>query len=251
MGYYSGLMGFINNQQGLGESQRQFNEKMKEGARQFDNSFLEGQRQYDNSFLENQRQFDTGLGEDTRRFNLGFGQDYDQMIMQALGQAFGMDQGARNSDLAAFAANQDAQGQAFGQRMGLLGFMPQAQSAPLNVTGAYGVGAGIASNNAALEQQKQSDLMNTAAQAAMMWAMWSSHDYKDKTGDIDGEEALNIVLKLPVDRWKYKGDDREHIGTYAEEFAEATGVGDGKQISVIDYLGVLTAAVQELARRAA
>ena len=92
-------------------------------------------------------------------------------------------------------------------------------------------------------------------------AILSSRDYKDTIGPVDSEEALQAVRRLPVDRWRYKAgiagidgiiidtNEPEHIGTYAEDFAEAAGVGDGKTISFTDAIGLLTAAVKGLADR--
>ena len=63
---------------------------------------------------------------------------------------------------------------------------------------------------------------------------------------------LDAVRDMPVEEWEYKagmgdGGGRKHIGPYAQDFAEATGLGDGKTISIIDALGVSLGAVQELA----
>lgn len=60
---------------------------------------------------------------------------------------------------------------------------------------------------------------------------------------------LNQVKQLPVSEWKYKdgqGDGGEHVGTMAQDWQAATGRGTGKTIDVVDYLGTLTGAVQEL-----
>ncbi|MES0339847.1 MAG: hypothetical protein ABUK15_07310 [Anaerolineales bacterium] len=75
----------------------------------------------------------------------------------------------------------------------------------------------------------------------------SSRDWKDTQGPVDGKEILEALQSLPIDMWTYKGDDADHIGTYAEDFRDAFGVGDGKHIAVIDAIGVLMAAVKELA----
>lgn len=63
-----------------------------------------------------------------------------------------------------------------------------------------------------------------------------------------GREA---VRSLPVNRWRYKegvADEAEHIGTFAEDFADVTGKGDGKTIPVVDAIGVTMAAVKDLDR---
>jgi hypothetical protein len=56
-------------------------------------------------------------------------------------------------------------------------------------------------------------------------------------------------MKMPVETWTYKGEKKTHIGPYAEDFRDATGVGDGVTISFIDAIGLLMAATQELAKR--
>lgn len=63
-------------------------------------------------------------------------------------------------------------------------------------------------------------------------------------------DALGAVKKMPVERWKYKkgeGDGQAHIGPYAEDFAKATGVGDGKSIDALSMIGVTLGAVRQLA----
>ena len=62
------------------------------------------------------------------------------------------------------------------------------------------------------------------------------------------EPVLEKIAALPVERWEYKFDvGNEHIGTYAEDFKAAFGVGDGMTLSTIDMFGVLFQAVKELA----
>jgi hypothetical protein len=91
-------------------------------------------------------------------------------------------------------------------------------------------------------------LAGAAATGGMYGAMKSSSKIKDRIGDASG--ILNNLVDIDVDRWKYKpeiDDNEEHIGPYAEDFKEAFGVGDGVMINIIDAVGVLFAAVKELA----
>lgn len=63
------------------------------------------------------------------------------------------------------------------------------------------------------------------------------------------EDVLEKVKTLTVERWRYKkgvADNGEHIGPYAEDWAERFG-GTGINISAIDEMGVLLKSVQELA----
>lgn len=80
--------------------------------------------------------------------------------------------------------------------------------------------------------------------------MWSSkelkHDKKPATGNLEKLDAM------PVEEWTYNpgvGDSGTHIGPYAEDFAAATGKGDGKTINVIDAVGVTMAAVKGLSKK--
>ena len=70
---------------------------------------------------------------------------------------------------------------------------------------------------------------------------------------IDHEETLSKVEKLPVERWRYKEGlglgDRDHIGVYAEDFTEEFGVGDGETINYLDAIGIGLSATKGLAER--
>ena len=72
----------------------------------------------------------------------------------------------------------------------------------------------------------------------------SHPSFKDIEGDVDVDAILAAVAATPVKRWRYKGDDREHVGIMADAAAENTGVGDGVTLHMIDMVGILWAAVQ-------
>lgn len=87
----------------------------------------------------------------------------------------------------------------------------------------------------------------------MPWgAMLSSKDAKtDKIPLRDGD-ALGAIRKMPVEKWRYKdgmGDGGAHIGPYAEDFAAATGQGDGKTIDIVSALGVTMGAIRDLDKK--
>ena len=93
-----------------------------------------------------------------------------------------------------------------------------------------------------------SALGGAAQMGGMMYAA-SSRDFKENKRP--AEDVLEKVQSLPVERWKYKdgiADGAEHIGPYAEDWAERFG-GSDKKISLMDMAGVLFKAVQELAAR--
>jgi hypothetical protein len=72
----------------------------------------------------------------------------------------------------------------------------------------------------------------------------------DRNIKYDIEEApgvLSALKNLPIATWKYKGDDVKHIGPMAQDFQESFGVGDGKNIALVDVMGVLLASMKELA----
>jgi hypothetical protein len=78
----------------------------------------------------------------------------------------------------------------------------------------------------------------------------SSKDAKEKKRPVFG--VLDAVKAMPVEKWSYKkgmGDGGEHIGPYAEDFKAKTGLGNGREISVIDAVGVSMGAIKELAAK--
>lgn len=80
--------------------------------------------------------------------------------------------------------------------------------------------------------------------------IFSSEDAKTDKKPTEG--ALDAVRGMRVEEWEYKegmgdGGGQRHVGPYAEEFQQATGLGDGRSISVIDAIGVNMRATQELA----
>lgn len=77
----------------------------------------------------------------------------------------------------------------------------------------------------------------------------SSRELKNILEDVLPETALDGVVKTPVSKWVYKGENVEHIGPMAEDFQKAFGVGDGKTIHLLDAIGVLFASVQALAAK--
>lgn len=81
----------------------------------------------------------------------------------------------------------------------------------------------------------------------------SDENAKEDKREVRG--VLDALKEMPVEAWKYKpgegpgGEQDQHIGTYAQAFQKATGLGDGKSINVIDALGVTMGAVKELAEK--
>ena len=83
---------------------------------------------------------------------------------------------------------------------------------------------------------------------AVMGKPTPSHSsLKEKIEPANDADILRALGSLPVKYWNYIGESTRHIGTMAETFKEATGLGDGMTIDFIDAFGVLLAAVRGLA----
>lgn len=76
--------------------------------------------------------------------------------------------------------------------------------------------------------------------------LFCSRELKTSYGSVNTQAILESVDNLSLDKWTYKGLDKEHIGPYAEEFRDLFGIGDGQTINMIDLFGVLIGAVKEL-----
>lgn len=66
------------------------------------------------------------------------------------------------------------------------------------------------------------------------------------------KNSLGAIREMPVGDWKYRdgvADGGRHVGPYAEDFAKATGKGDGKTIDPMTLVGVTLGAVQELDKK--
>ena len=143
---------------------------------------------------------------------------------------------------------------------GFAGAPGSAGQGLLGVSQGFGAPLGAFQNQS--NQQLQADIANAQSGNALMGGLGqlagtlggamifkSSRAIKDRVGEAESDKAVDAVKRLPVDLWRYKGDDKDHIGTYAEDFREITGLGDGRTIDVIDALGLLTAAVKGLIDR--
>ncbi len=77
----------------------------------------------------------------------------------------------------------------------------------------------------------------------------SSRDVKTDKRILDEEDIAEKVIDLPVESWRYIGDEKEHVGPYAEDFTEAFGLGDSETIDIRDLAGVTLAAVKGLGKK--
>ena len=99
-------------------------------------------------------------------------------------------------------------------------------------------------------QMAQGQMFGALGNIAGMAMMSSDENAKTDKRPVRG--VLDAVKRMRVERWRYKpgeGDGGEHIGTYAQDFTRETGLGNGRQLGVIDALGVTLGAVKELAEQ--
>ena len=153
-----------------------------------------------------------------------------------------------------------------------LGVNPATSMSLSNSAGSSGFGAamsGYGQQGSLLNTQYQGQLQSwnankqaAATEQAGLWGglgsmaglgasalmMSSSKDYKENKAK-PKQSLLDAVNEMPVEEWSYKkgiADGGAHVGPYAEDFQKATGKGDGKSIPVVDAIGTLMGAVQEL-----
>ncbi|HUW13843.1 MAG TPA: tail fiber domain-containing protein [Anaerolineae bacterium] len=90
----------------------------------------------------------------------------------------------------------------------------------------------------------------TAAIIGALGSILSDENIKHDVADVDNAEMLAKLKALKVKKWKYNGEDVDHIGPMAQDFAAQFGLGSSdKTIAVVDANGVTVAAMQEMIRR--
>lgn len=80
----------------------------------------------------------------------------------------------------------------------------------------------------------------------------SDENAKENKEPIEDGTALEAVRDMPVEAWDYKegvADEGRHVGTYAQDFAKQTGLGDGRNIAAQDAIGITMKAVQDLDKK--
>lgn len=90
------------------------------------------------------------------------------------------------------------------------------------------------------------------APGASAWASVSDVNMKTDFRDLDGEDVLARIARMPIREWRYKAQDASirHTGPTAQDFHAAFGLGeDPLRISTIDADGVALRAIQALEAR--
>jgi hypothetical protein len=82
------------------------------------------------------------------------------------------------------------------------------------------------------------------------WATISDQNVKKNFVPVNGEEVLNKLAAVPVEKWNYKWEtdsSTPHIGPMAQAFKAAFYPGrDDKSITTLEFDGVELAAIQGL-----
>jgi hypothetical protein len=84
------------------------------------------------------------------------------------------------------------------------------------------------------------------------WASVSDVNMKDNFREVDHDDVLMKIARVPIREWNYKAQDASirHVGPTAQDFHAAFGLGlNPLRISTIDADGIALSAIQALERR--
>lgn len=126
-------------------------------------------------------------------------------------------------------------------------------------SGFSGAMSGYQQQGSLLNTQYQNQLSSWQAQQQAGSSFWGGlgtvagafiSDEDKKENKAKPRKSLRRSLDdMRVEEWDYKageGDGGHHVGTYAQDFKKATGLGNGRTIDVIDAVGVTMGAVKEI-----
>ena len=134
------------------------------------------------------------------------------------------------------------------------GTAAQTQSAMQGLQGANASASQRAIQNAQLQQQSDAgkgQLAGTLGKAALSAvSAFSSRDFKEDIVPYIGD-PLTAISATPIYTWRYIGDSFTHLGPVTEEAPQAILTPSGKEIDIINYLGLLLASVKELTAKVA
>jgi hypothetical protein len=98
-------------------------------------------------------------------------------------------------------------------------------------------------------------LIGTGLSVAQKAGWFSSKEYKEGGAEVDQDEVLAGLTRLPVETWKYKdgiSDGGRHVGPYAEDVRDELGehvAPGGKVIDPVSMSGAVIAGLQALAKK--
>lgn len=90
------------------------------------------------------------------------------------------------------------------------------------------------------------------APGAGAWASVSDVNRKENFQDVDGEEVLQKISRMPIREWNYRAQDASirHLGPTAQDFFAAFGLGEDQlTITTSDIDGINLRAIQALEQR--
>lgn len=175
--------------------------------------------------------------------------DADVAAGQEQSRQFGLDSAQRSNAISELVA-------AMGGGYNPPSNTPSGNAAGVNYSGLVGekYKADMANYNA--QQQQQAATMGALGSiGGSLLSLKCTETAKDIHCHVDPSKAMAVIGTLPLYVWSYKpgegpgGDTAQHIGPMAEDFARLSGFGDGKTISVIDMLGLLSGALQDAIQR--
>lgn len=163
---------------------------------------------------------------------------------------FGLDQAERSGSISELVA-------AMGGGYNPPSSVPSGNAASVNYSGL--VGEKYRADMAQYNQQQQ-QAMQTAGTVGTIGAalLKCTRQAKDLCGPANTDNAALIVSKLPLHAWTYKEGEAPigdhggmHVGPMAEDFQSLTGLGRSDRIDMVDYLGIMTGAMQNILQRTA
>ena len=161
---------------------------------------------------------------------------------------FGLDQAQRGNAISELVA---AMGGGYAAPTNL----PSANAPSVNYSGLVGDKYKADQANYNQQQQQKSAGMSALGSMGSALLMKCTEAAKDIHGTLPPGLPAAIIGTLPLHIWSYKpgegpeGDIAPHFGPMAEDFQRISGLGDGKTISVIDMLGLLSGALQDALAR--
>lgn len=201
-----------------------------------------GSEAFNNAYGDQQERTQDTIMRLAMDSNLNAGQEQSRQ--------FGLDQAQRSGSIAELVA-------AMGGGYNPPSSSPSGNTSPVNYGGL--VSQEYQGKLAAHQTKQQQDTATAAAVASLGAAMLKcTAQAKDIHGRVDIDQVAVILQNLPLYGWNYKpgqaphGDHGgQHIGPTSEQFNRLTGLGRDDRIDVIDYLGVVAAALQSALHRIA
>ena len=111
----------------------------------------------------------------------------------------------------------------------------------IDQSGRIGMGGAVPTAGRALNMQ------GGAFCTGSVWTNACDKNLKEDFVAVNEIEILEKVADLPITTWRYKGDDKVHVGPTAQDFRAAFGLGENdKSIGTVDADGVSLAAIKGL-----